>query len=89
MSPKIWRGLHRAMITPSTWGDIQGDAIDASEGENLMLVTTITSMSHGVATIWARWAPRLIAMIKVHPDVAGFAIASASWSTGPRDVCRG
>jgi hypothetical protein len=25
------------------------------------------------------------AMVKVHPDVAGVAAVSASWSSGPRD----
>jgi hypothetical protein len=29
--------------------DLQGDAIDASEGENLLLVTTIASMAYELA----------------------------------------
>ena len=45
---------------------------------------TITSMPHGLATIWARWVTRLIVVVKVHPEVAGVAAASASWSTGLR-----
>ena len=54
-----------------------------------MLVTTITSMSHGVATIWARWITYLIAVVKMHPEVAGFAATSAPWSTGPIDFWLG
>ena len=49
-----------------------------------MPVMTIASMPHGLATIWARWVTRVLVVVKVHPEVAGFAAASASWSTGPR-----
>jgi hypothetical protein len=42
-----------------------------------MPVTTIAAMPHGLAT-------HLSAMVEVHQEVAGFAAASASWSTGLR-----
>ena len=66
--------------------------IAAHEGEKLMLVTTIAGMSvtmiawmavtliasmpHSLGTIWVRWATCLIAVIQVHPDVAGVAVWS-------------
>ncbi len=74
---------------PISGDDLQAAVIDASEGEKTMLVTTITSMSHHMATIWAHWITCVIVVVQVHPDVAGIAAASPSWSTGPRDFCLG
>jgi hypothetical protein len=62
--------------------DLEAAAIDASEGEKMMLVMTITSMLHNMETIWVRWITHLIAVVWVHPEVAGVAAASASWLTG-------
>jgi hypothetical protein len=44
----------------------------------LMPVPMIASMLHSLATIWARWATRMISVVKVHQQVAGFAAASVS-----------
>ena len=63
--------------------------IDAPEGEKTMLVTMITSMPHHVATIGARWVTHVIAVVRVHPEVAEFAATSASWATGPIDFWLG
>jgi hypothetical protein len=49
-----------------------------------MLVTTIASMPRGVATMRSRWGTCRIVVVKVHPEVAGGAAASASWSPAPR-----
>jgi hypothetical protein len=37
---------------PTPWDDLQADAIDALDGEELMPVTPITSMSHEPAAWW-------------------------------------
>jgi hypothetical protein len=43
---------NHAPITPDPWDDLQAAAIEAPEGENLMPVTPITSMSHELAAWW-------------------------------------
>lgn len=63
---------------PIPGDDLQDDVIDAPDGEELMPVTTIASMPYGLATIWGRWATRLIVVVKVHLEVTGVAASSAS-----------
>jgi hypothetical protein len=58
--------------------------IDAPDGEVLLPVMTITPMLRSMVTMVARRATRVLAVVKGHPEIAGGAAVSASWSTNPR-----
>jgi hypothetical protein len=47
-------------------------------------VMTITPMLRSMVTMVARRATRVLVVVKGHPEMAGVAAVSGSWSTGPR-----
>jgi hypothetical protein len=41
-----------------------------------MPVMAITSMPYSLATIWARWGIRLLAVVEIHPEVGGVGVSA-------------